>query len=116
MVVVVSSCPAFASLIVSESRGERVHPVLLTAQPSSSSHGDSRSICVERPTPSVPSITIRWPGSEPIVTYGRPWPYQDLLRFAAAADILRVLRSRTVVALEHALHLAADHFLLGWDV
>jgi hypothetical protein len=55
-------------LIVSERSGERVQPVLLTAQPSSSSHGESRSICVERPTPSVPSMTMRCPGRLPIVT------------------------------------------------
>src|ERR1700693_998645 len=45
----------------SPASGERVMPVSSTACPCSSSQGFKRLICVLRPTPSVPSITINLP-------------------------------------------------------
>src|SRR6185503_17541786 len=102
--------------MVSASSGERVQPVLLTAHPSSSSHGERRSIWVERPTPSVPSMTIRCPGSTPIVTYGSPYPNQDLPRFAPPPRIVGLRRPWPLVSLQHPLHLTADEFLLRRDV
>src|SRR5882724_9861936 len=40
---------------------ERVRPVSSTARPCCSSHSFSMPICVERPTPSVPSMTMSLP-------------------------------------------------------
>src|SRR5579885_298145 len=95
--------------MVSESRGERVHLVLLTAYPSSSSHGRSRSICVERPTPSVPSIAIRWPGNRFSERYGSPCPYQVLPRFGSDMVSLCAL---AVIVQQHFLDDVPDDALL----
>src|SRR5438093_2634640 len=100
--------------MVSESSGERVQPVLLTAQPSSSSQGRRSSIWVERPTPSVPSIAIRCPGRGGIFRYGRPLPYQRLPALAGAIPALRC--EGALVPAEHLLHHAADDALLRRDV
>src|SRR5580704_8397755 len=55
-------------------RLERRRPLVCTANPSDSSHSCSSVICVERPEPSMPSITIKLPvislGSNP--TSGSP--------------------------------------------
>src|SRR6185503_5323986 len=102
--------------MVSASSGERVQPVLLTAHPSSSSHGERRSIWVERPTPSVPSMTIRCPGSTPMFTYGSPYPNQDLPRFPPPPRIVDLGRPWPRVSLQHPLHLTANGLLLGRDV
>src|SRR5258708_26143735 len=98
--------------MVSESSGERVHPVLLTAYPSSSSHGRSNSICAERPTPSVPSIAIKWPGSRFFATYGSPCPYQFLAWLRCGA-IFSVSSLEVVVAKYFLDHRAHDLLLIG---
>src|SRR2546429_7709516 len=58
-------------------RFERRKPLVCTAKPSDSSHSCKSMICVERPEPSMPSITIRLPvislGSNP--TRGSPKKY-----------------------------------------
>src|SRR5262245_51899524 len=96
--------------MVSERSGERVQPVLLTAWPWSSSQGCSNSICVERPTPSVPSITMRCPGSEPTLRYGSPCPYQvfDFLPLRGT-----LAPARALIAPQHLVHHAADGLLLA---
>ena len=59
MVIPPSVCPSLACLSRLPARAERVMPVSNTAWPLFSSHCFSRPICVERPTPSVPSKTMR---------------------------------------------------------
>src|SRR5258708_33963593 len=98
--------------MVSESSGECVHPVLLTAYPCTSSHGRSNSICAERPTPSVPSIAIKCPGSRFFVTYGRPCPYQALSWLRCGA-IFSVSSLEIVVAKYFLDHRAHDLLLIG---
>src|SRR5215468_7643393 len=50
-------------------RFDRRSPLVCTAKPSDSSHSCSKAICVERPEPSIPSMTTNWPvmscGSKP---------------------------------------------------
>src|SRR5260370_7271168 len=60
-------------------RFERRKPLVCTTTPSDSSHSCSKAICVDRPDPSMPSMTIRLPvislGSNP--TSGSPKKYCD---------------------------------------
>ncbi len=53
--------PALAAPIVSDISSERVQPVSMTPYPCTSSHSLRSVTCVERPTPSVPSIVISVP-------------------------------------------------------
>ncbi len=53
--------PVFASLMPRAAKTERVMPVSRTAWPRDSSHERSSVMCVERPTPSVPSTTMSLP-------------------------------------------------------
>jgi hypothetical protein len=53
---------------------ERVMPVSMTAWPRASSHVRSSSMCVERPTPSVPSTTMSLPWSGSASTPGSGVP------------------------------------------
>src|SRR5437773_1978296 len=68
-------------------RFERRKPLVCTAKPSDSSHSCNKAICVDRPDPSMPSMTIRLPvislGSTP--TSGSPKKYCDEASSAAAA-------------------------------
>src|SRR6267143_40645 len=83
-----SVCPDFASLIALLIRGERVQPVVTTPYPLISSQRRMSSICVDRPTPSVPSITMSFPFISLTSTYCRPVPKN---RFLSDIHILLLL-------------------------
>ena len=53
---------------------ERRSPIVWTAKPSDSSHSVSSEICVDRPEPSIPSITISEPPNSSSVTPGSDNP------------------------------------------
>src|SRR5437667_7866586 len=80
--------PDFASLIVLLIRGDRVQPVVITPYPLISSQRRMSSICVDRPTPSVPSITMSFPFISPTSRYCRPVPKN---RFLSDIHILLLL-------------------------
>ena len=56
-----SEWPIFASVIACPTSFDRVHPVSSTPYPCTSSHPFSIAACVDRPVPSVPSITSNFP-------------------------------------------------------
>src|SRR5262245_48878125 len=85
-------------------RSERDKPVSATAYPSRSRWERRRLICVERPTPSVPSTTISQPDSSSALTPGIPVPYESNFGIATSTK----LREMT-------LDVTAEGSLLGFD-
>src|SRR5215469_15671921 len=96
--------------MVSDNNGDRVHPVLLTAYPSSSNQGRSNAIWLERPTPSVPSIAIKCPGSRFSDRYGNPYPYHFLAWLCS--DMVSFGTFAVIVMQHHVLNDLAEHPLL----
>src|SRR5215813_11136188 len=86
-----SVCPVLASLIPRPASTERVMPVSSTACPRDSSQVRSNAICVDRPTPSVPSTTISLPGYSSCSTPGSGVPYECFELISFAPLLLKVL-------------------------
>src|SRR4026209_1235279 len=66
--------PSLAISIVLDMRLERVQPVVMSPYPCTSSHSCNISMCVERPTPSVPSMAMSFPLRSLGFRYVKPSP------------------------------------------
>src|SRR6185369_3300930 len=86
--------PCFASLMPRPASTERVMPVSSTACPRDSSHCRSRAICVERPTPSVPSMTINLPLYSSFSIPGSGVPYDCFLLMGPGPPVLQMLANQ----------------------
>src|ERR1043165_4227267 len=78
--------------------GDRVNPVVMTPYPCTSSHCLRFSICDERPTPSVPSMTINFPLMSERSRYGTSMLRNLEPSLGDVIDLLSLGESRVVIA------------------
>src|SRR6185436_10552293 len=99
--------PSLAISIVLDMRLERVQPVVMTPYPCTSSHSCNISMCVERPTPSVPSMAMSFPLRSLGFRYVKPSP-----KYCAST----MGSPSWFVIFERLSHELAHLVLLGFDV